>query len=75
MEEMKSMPLIIAPIGEKRIIKKVSGNKDLKRHLADIGLAEGAEITVLSNSCGNIIAEVKNIRLALDRKLAAGICV
>lgn len=75
MGETGSMPLIIAPIGEKCTIKRVSGNRDLRRHLADIGLAEGAEITVLSNSCGNIIAEVKNIRFALDRKLASGISV
>lgn len=69
------MPLTFADIGEKNIIKKVSGKPEVKQHLNDLGLVPGAGIEIVSSLAGNLIVNVKETRVAISREMAGKIMV
>ncbi len=69
------MPLTVAPLGREVKIIKVLAEEKTKRHLANIGLLAGEQITVLSSGGGNVILKVKEGRVALDKNLAVKIFV
>ena len=69
------MPLTVAPLGREVKIIKVLAEEKTKRHLANIGLLAGEQITVLSSGGGNVILKVKEGRVALDKDLAVKIFV
>lgn len=69
------MPIRMAPLGETLEIKRVSADEKVKRHLENLGLAIGQKIEVLSAEGGAVILKVKEGRVALDAKMAAGIFV
>ena len=69
------MPLTVAPLGREIKIVKVLAEEKTKRHLANIGLLAGEQITVLSSGGGNVILKVKEGRVALDKNLAVKIFV
>ena len=69
------MPLIYADTGAVNIIRKVSGKPEVKKHLEDMGFVAGAPITVVSTVNGNLIVNVKNTKVALDRELASKIMI
>ena len=64
------MPLSIAPEGEKMYIKRIGGNSEIKHHLGSLGFVPGSELTVVSVNGGNIIVNIKDTRIALDKSLA-----
>ena len=69
------MPLMLAP--ENRAVKIVTIMADdkTKKHLQNLGVAIGAEITVFSSQGGSVICMVKGGKLALDRAVASHIFV
>lgn len=69
------MPLIMYKPGEKLIISKILGNPACRRHLYDLGFTEGSEITIVNELTGNLIVNIKDSRVALDKKLASKILV
>ncbi len=69
------MPLAMAEIGETNTIKKISGQDELRRHLAELGFVVGEEIRVVSRLGGNIILSVKDSRVALDKSMALRIMI
>ncbi|MCD7782755.1 MAG: ferrous iron transport protein A [Firmicutes bacterium] len=69
------MPINLAPVGEESIILKVSGSPETKQHLQDIGFVPGGKATVISSNGGNIIVNVKNVRVAVTREMAQKIFV
>ena len=64
------MPLTFAQIGETNIIKRVGGNPDLRRHLAEMGFVPGGSVTVVSKIAGNVIVNVKESRVAVSKEMA-----
>ena len=52
------MPLGLANVGDANIIKKISGQDDVRQHLAEMGFVVGAEVTVISELGGNLILNV-----------------
>ena len=58
-----------------QIIKKIGGSPEVKKHLEDLGLVAGGEVSVISANDGNVILKVKDSRLALSSELAAKIMV
>ena len=64
------MPLSIAPAGKKMLIKKISGNSEIKHHLGSLGFVPGSELTIISMNGSNMIVNVKNTRIALHKSLA-----
>ena len=69
------MPLTFANVGEKRIIRKVGGKPDVKKHLEDLGFVAGSDVTVVSELAGNIIVRIKESRVAISRALAQKIMI
>ncbi len=69
------MPLAYADIGEKQIIKKIGGNPETKKHLANLGFNVGGEISVVNTLNGNVIVNVKESRVALSDELAKKIMI
>ena len=69
------MPLGMASVGDVNIIKKINGRDDVRQHLAELGFVLGAEVTVVSELGGNLILNVKESRIALDKTMAMRIMV
>ncbi len=69
------MPLIFANEGEENIIKKISGNPEVKKHLSDLGFVAGGKVSVVTSMGGNIIVNVKESRVAISREMAQKIMV
>lgn len=63
------MPLSIAKPGETNYIKKITGNDETKRHLAELGFVVGEAVTIVSELGGNMILNVKGSRIALDKTM------
>lgn len=69
------MPISMAGTGTLVTIKKISGNDEVRQHLATLGFVVGEKVAVVSENCGNMILNVKESRIALDRTLANRILV
>ncbi len=69
------MPLIMAPCDREMEIKKISADEKTKKHLREIGVAEGSKVVRLAGSSGGVIVVVKEGRLCLDGALARKILV
>ena len=71
----RNMPLIVAPTGRVLKVRKVLTDEKTKKHLENLGITVGSELTVLSVSGGSVICLVKDGRLALDGDLSTKILV
>lgn len=69
------MPLTLANIGEENIIKKVGGLPEVKKHLENLGFVAGGSVTVINMLGGNLIVNVKEIRVAVSQEMAQKIMV
>ena len=69
--------LPLAMLGEDECAKvvKIKGSSELRKHLSDLGLVEGAEVKVISRVSGDVIVNVKGARLALNRTMASHVMV
>ena len=65
----------MAGAGTTQIIAKITGKDEVRRHLAELGLVVGEEVTVMNSLGGNLILQVKDSRIALDRALCTRIMV
>ena len=64
------MPLALGDAGKEYGITRVSGSDEVRAHLQDMGFVPGAKVTLISASEGNVIVNVKNVRVALSTQLA-----
>ena len=64
------MPLTMAKPGETVTIGKITGKDEVRQHLAELGFVVDGSVTVVSEIAGNLILQVKESRIALDRTLA-----
>ena len=69
------MPMGMANVGDENIIKRITGRDEVRQHLAELGFVVGAEIKVVSDLGGNLILNVKESRVALDKTMAMRIMV
>lgn len=69
------MPLTLAGIGERNVIGRVGGGEETRRFLGNLGIINGAEITVISAIGGNVIVNVRDSRVALNEGMARHILV
>ena len=56
--------------GETVTIRKITGKDEVRQHLAELGFVVDGSVTVVSEIAGNLILQVKESRIALDRTLA-----
>lgn len=64
------MPLSMAKAGETVTIRRITGKDEVRQHLAELGFVVDSEITVVNEMGGNLILQVKDSRVALDRSMA-----
>ncbi len=69
------MPLAMASVGDVNIIRKITGRDDVRQRLAELGFVVGEQVTVVSELSGNLILNVKESRVALDKTMAMRIMV
>ena len=69
------MPLTMAKTGETVTIRKITGKDEVRQHLAELGFVVDSDVTVVSEIAGNLILQVKDSRIALDRSMATRIMV
>ena len=69
------MPLILATKGNEMNIKKITGNDETKRFLNSLGFVAGETVTIISELGGNLIINIKDSRVALDKGMASRIIV
>ena len=69
------MPLTMANIGETNTIKRVGGNEETRRFLANLGFVVDAEVTGLSAIGGNVIVNIKDSRVAVNADMARHIMI
>lgn len=69
------MPLSMADIGEKKQVIKVTGKDKTRKFLENLGFVEGTSVIVISEIAGNIIVNVKDTRVAIDKSMASRIMV
>lgn len=69
------MPLTMADNGALLKIQKITGTDEIKQHMATLGFVVGEEVTIISKNGGNLIVNVKDSRIALDKTLANRIMI
>ena len=68
-------PILFLQSGDTGTIKRISGSEDTRRFLAGLGFVENAEVTVISQFDGNLIVNVKDSRVAVNKERARHIMV
>ena len=69
------MPLVFANAGEENIVRKIGGSPEVKQHLENLGFVAGGDVIVVSELAGNLIVNVKECRVGIDRALAQKVFV
>ena len=69
------MPLSMVKEGEPNIIKKVGGKEETRKFLENLGFVTGGTVTVISQTGGNMIVNVKDSRVAIGKDMANKILV
>ena len=64
------MPLTMARPGETVVIRKITGRDEVRQPLAELGFVVDESVTVISEMAGNLILQVKDSRIALDKTMA-----
>lgn len=69
------MPLTVAEPGLPKVIRRIGGKDDTKRFLESLGFVAGGTVMVISEIAGNVIVNVKDSRVAIDKNMANKIFV
>jgi ferrous iron transport protein A len=72
---MIRMPLTMARTGQVSVIKKVGGKEETRKFLESLGFVTGGAVTVISEIGGNMIVNVKDSRVAINREMASKIMI
>jgi ferrous iron transport protein A len=65
----------MAKTGERVTIRKITGKDEVRQHLAELGFVVDGDVTVVSELAGNLILQVKESRIALDKSMANRIMI
>jgi len=69
------MPLSMAKRGEPHCIRKITGKDEVRSHLKNLGFVPGESVMVVSELAGNMILQVKDARIALDKSMVNRIMI
>lgn len=69
------MPLTMAKTGDTVTIRKITGRDEVRQHLAELGFVVDSDVTVVSEIAGNLILQVKDSRITLDKTMANRIMI
>ena len=59
------MPLTLMSPGEDAIIQRIGGKPEVRQHLENLGFVAGSTVTVINESGGNVIVNIKESRVAV----------
>lgn len=74
-KRMRMMPLTMAKTGEANVIKRIGGKEETRRFLENLGFVTGGFVTVVSEIGGNMIVNVKESRVAINKDMANKIMI
>jgi ferrous iron transport protein A len=60
----------MAEPGETVVIRKITGNDQVRQHLAEMGFTVDAKVTVVSHMAGNMILNVRDSRVGIGESMA-----
>lgn len=69
------MPITMSKAGDVLTIRKITRTNKVRQHLAELGFVVDSEVRVISEFEGNLILQVKESRIALDKSMANRIMV
>lgn len=69
------MPLSMVSAGKPNVIKRVGGKEETRKFLENLGFVAGGTVTVISETGGSLIVNVKDSRVAIGRDMANKIMV
>ena len=69
------MPLTMAKQGEVNYIKKVGGKEETRKFLENLGFVAGSMVMIVSQIGGNMIVNVKDSRVAINKDMANKIMI
>ena len=69
------MLLSMAKSGEPVEVKRVGGKEETRKFLENLGFVVGSIVTVISETGGNLIVNIKESRIAIGRDMANKIMV
>ena len=69
------MPLTMVNTGETVTIRRITGKDEVRQHLAELGFVVDSDVTIVAQLGGNLIVQVKDSRVALDRSMANRIMI
>ena len=69
------MPLAFMKPGDSGVVRRVGGSDEVKRFLANLGFVDGSQLTVVSEIHGDLIVNVKDSRIAINKEMASRIMV
>lgn len=69
------IPLTYADKGREYIIKKTGGSPQTRKHLENLGFVVGGKVSVIAETAGNLIVNVKEARVAISREAANKIMI
>lgn len=69
------MHLTMANVGQEYVIKKVGGKEETRKFLESLGFTSGSVVTVVSDIIGNLIVNIKDSRVAINKEMASKILV
>lgn len=64
------MPLTMARAGETVTVRKITGRDEVRQHLAELGFVVNEDVTVVNEIAGNLILQVKDCRIAVNKDMA-----
>ena len=69
------MPIVLAPHNVELTIMRVGTDQKTKKHLQSLGVMPKSIIKIIASAYGNVIIEVKGVRLAMNKEVATKILV
>ena len=69
------LPRTMAKAGETVTIRRITGREEVRQRLAELGFVVDSDVTVISEIAGNLILQVKDSRIALDKSMASRIMI
>ena len=69
------VPLAFMKPGDSGVVRRVGGSDEVKRFLANLGFVDGSQVTVVSEIHGDLIVNVKDSRIAINKEMASRIMV
>ena len=68
-------PLSLATIGEQYSVLKVTGDEEVRHFLSNLGFVEDAKVELVSTLDGDVIVNIKDSRIAVNKDMAKHILI